>query len=88
MTSESASEKKSDRDESFSENTVQEDKIILVNKDGFEDFDDINEGADEKAKIEVNTNKAGPISFDAKRNENMAQKKNDFKKYMEKMKKG
>ena len=72
MTSESQSDKKSDdKNDSFSENTIQEDKIILVNKDGFEDFDDINEEAEEKAKIEVNTNKAGPISFDAKRNENM-----------------
>lgn len=67
------SEKKSDKseDQSFSENTIQEDKIILVSKDGFEDFDDINECVDNKGKIEVNTNKAGPISFDAKRNENM-----------------
>lgn len=39
-------------------------------------------------KIEVNTNKAGPISFDAKRNENMNQKKKDFKNYMSQMKKG
>jgi hypothetical protein len=73
VTSDSASVKKSDRDEdTFSENTVPEDKVILVREDpeGF-DFDDINETAEDKPKNEVHTNKAGPISFDAKRNENM-----------------
>ena len=52
------------------------------------DFDDIAETPVDIRKNEVNTNKEGPISFSAKRNENMDQKKKDFKNYMEKMQRG
>ena len=74
VTSDSESNKKSDKDEddTFSENTVPEDKpAIVMVKEDLEDFDDINETVDDKPKDQVHTNKAGPISFDAKRNENM-----------------
>ena len=73
-------ERKDGEDEYDDEtNTLPEDQQRLPDSGrDQEDFDDINETVDQESRPEVRNNKPGPASFDARKQDSIRQKKEDF----------